>query len=130
MPFCGFNKQMLDGLKQFHLGLVKHGIIERSKNKHISTDQVIQNELNDMTRFLKETSQLKDVEVRELVEKLTQYAEAFYRLINKRSLSNYEIVIQEINSLYFEMDRKYYTELEGRPNDMKLLAQHLNTISV
>lgn len=130
MPLCGFNNQMLDGLKQFHLGLVEHGIIKRSKSNGVSTDQTVRNELRDMQRFLNETKHIGDPAVRELVEALIKYADAFYKLIEKRGMGKYEEVVQAIQHLYFEMDRKYYDELEGKQDDMKILVKHLNSISV
>lgn len=33
MPFCGFDKQMLDGLDKFHEGLIET-IIEKSKEEN------------------------------------------------------------------------------------------------
>jgi len=130
MPLCGFNKQMLDGLKQFHLGLVEHGVLARSKSKGIPVNQTIQNELADMRKFLKETDRIKDPAVRNLVETLTEYATAFYKLLEKRKIGNYKELILAIENLYSEMDKKYYEELEEKQNNMEQLAEHLNSINV
>lgn len=130
MPICGFNDNMLDGLKGFHKGLVEHGILNRSKKKNLTTDEVIENEIRDMNRFLKEIHHIKDPEVRKLIENLTKYAKSFYELIGKIGLENYSKVINSLNNGYFEMDRKYYSELEGKKDDMKKLVEYINKIKM
>jgi len=129
MPFCGFNKDMLEGMQLFHKGLVEHGIIERSKIKKQMTDETIKKELEDMERFQKEMHRIEDPEIRELIRKLTEYAYAFYKLIEKEGVENYKQIISKLNNLYFEMDNKFYSELEGKPDDMKQLALYLNELS-
>jgi len=44
-----------------------------------------------MARFQKEIHRIKDPELRELTEALTKYACAFYKLVNKRGINNYNI---------------------------------------
>jgi len=83
-----------------------------------------------MSRFMKEIHRIKDPELRELTETLTKYACAFYKLVNKRGINNYKKTIQALNKFFWEMDNKYYTELEGKPEDMKQLAEYLNEIKV
>lgn len=129
MPICGFNQKMIDGLHGFQSGLVEHGIIKRSKNKKQSFEETIQRELDDMSRFMKEIHRIKDPEMRELTEALTKYACAFYKLVNKEGINNYQKTIQFLNKFYFEMDNKYYSELEGKPHAMKELALYLNDVA-
>jgi len=129
MPLCGFNKQMLEGLNNFHLGLVEHGIIERSKKNNQSLEQTIEKELDDMARFQKEIPRIENQEIREATESLTNYACAFYKLIQKTGIDNYKETISFLNDFYFKMDDKFYSEFEGQPNDMKQLAIYLNEIS-
>ena len=129
MPMCGFNKQMLEGIKLLHTGLIEHGIIERSKKKNQTTGETMNKEIEDMGRFQKELSTIEDLEIRELVRTLTEYACAFYKLIQREGIENYEELIEKINNLYFEMDNKFYSELEGKPDDMEQLAIYLNKIS-
>ncbi|MDP3882220.1 MAG: hypothetical protein Q8Q31_05075 [Nanoarchaeota archaeon] len=128
MPLCGFNQEMLKGLDYFHKGLVEHGIILRAKKKNQSWEKAIKNELSDMERFLQETHNIKDVETRELIEALTKYASAFYKLAGKEGIRNYDETIKFLNKFYFEIDNKYYSELEGQPEDMKKLALYLNNL--
>ncbi len=130
MPFCGFNQKMLEGLIAFHEGLVEHGIIERSRLRGQSVNQTIERELSDMERFLGETERIADPEVRKTVETLTKYAHAFYSLIRKKGFKNYKQTIQGLNRLYVEMDDKFYKDLEGKPNDMVQLVEHLNRVEV
>ena len=129
MQICGFNQQMTEGLKGFHNGLVEHGIINRSAKKNQAFEKTIEKELDDMTRFQKETHQIEDKEMRELTEALTKYASAFYKLVQKEGVDKYKQILQFLNKFYFEMDNKYYSELEGQPEDMKKLALYLNEIS-
>ena len=130
MPFCGFNENMLDGLKGFHKGLVEHGIIDRSKLKNKTAKDIIENEIRDMDRFLREARNIKDPEVRGAIENLTKYARSFYLLIDKIGLDKSHEIISSLNKIYFEMDRKYYRELEGKKNDMKKLVEHLNKVKI
>ena len=37
---------------------------------------------------------------------------------------------QNLNKFFWEMDNKYYTELEGKSDDMKKLVEYLNKIEV
>ena len=128
MPFCGFNQKMLQGMSGFQTGLVEHGIIDRSEKKKQSFEETVNKELSDMSRFMKEIYRIKNPELRELTEALTSYACAFYKLIRKRGIKNYKDTIHFLNKFFWEMDNKYYSELEGKPEDMKKLALHLNTL--
>ena len=130
MPICGFNQGMLDGMKGFHKGLVEHGIIDRAKLKNKTANDVIENEIRDMDRFLREARNIKDPEIREVIENLTKYARSFYLLIDKIGLDKSHEIISSLNKIYFEMDRKYYRELEGKKNDMKKLVEHLNKVKI
>ena len=176
------NERMLEGLKGFHKGLVEHGIILRSKIKNQTFQETIQKELDDMDRFQKEIHRVKDPEIRELTRALTEYACAFYKLIQKNGIENYKETIEFldklyleiddksnfkedaeikeliealiryitffnklvekkgienyrktidfVNKFYFEMDNKYYSELEGKLDDMKKLTEYLNEVKV
>ena len=128
MPLCGFNQEMMEGLALFHKGLVEHGIINRSKRKNEAVEETIANEIRDMHSFLKEVHNIKDPELRQLTEELTKYALEFYNLVQKKGIANYEELIEFLRKFYFAMDKKYYSELEGRKNAMKELVIYLNTI--
>ena len=128
MPLCGFNEKMLNGLKEFHLGLVEYGIIERSEKKNQTVQETIKKELEDMERFLKEINNIKNPELRETLRFLTEYAQAFYKLIDKKGIHKYKEIIRYLDNIYFEMDRKYYSELEGQKDDMKKLTIYLEEV--
>ncbi len=130
MPLCGFNQKMLNGLVAFHEGLVEHGLIQRSKNKKCTINETLQNEISDMDRFIVEIDGISNPESKEIIKNLTLYAKSFYNLIGKKGIGDYEKLIASLNKLYFEMDNKYYSELEGNPNDMKKLVEHLNAINL
>lgn len=126
MPMCGFNKKMIEGLKAFHEGLVEHGLIERSKIKGCSIEAILQRELQDMDRFLSETHQIQNPEMREITEAITRYARAFYTLVNKQGIDNYRDTASFLREFYINMDAKFYSDLEGKPDDMRQLADYLN----
>lgn len=130
MPVCGFNEKMLEGIGNFHEGLVDHGIINRSKLKNKPTDEIIENEIRDMDNFLKEIHNIKDQDTREIIENLTKYARSFYLLIKRLGLEESSKIIKSLNEIYFEMDRKYYSELEGKKDAMRKLAEHLNGLKI
>jgi hypothetical protein len=129
MPVCGFNQKMIQGLSGFQSGLVEHGIIDRSEKKKQTFDETLKKELEDMERFRKQIPLIKDQELRELTMALTNYACAFYKFVGKKGIKNYKKTIEFLNNFFWEMDNKYYSELEGQEDDMKKLALHLNTIS-
>ena len=130
MPFCGFNQKMLEGVKDFHEGLIEHGIIDRSKLKNKTTTEIIDNEIKDMDAFLNEIHNIQDKDVREIIENLTKYARTFYLLVKKLGIEESSKIIKSLNEIYFEMDRKYYSELEGEKDAMKKLVEHLNKIKL
>ena len=130
MPLCGFSEKMLKGLTAFHEGLVEHGLVGRAKTRGQSADETLKRELDDMTRFLRETNNLADPNIRKLTEALTNYAKAFYKVISKQGIDNYRQTVRALNDFYVEMDRKFYEDLEGKPEEMKQLVKHLNEVSV
>lgn len=127
MPLCGFNQKMLDSLRAFNEGLVEHGLIERSQRKGQSIDDTLSAELVDMERFLAKTSAVSDPAVRKVVEGLTTYARGVYELMQGRDVSEYKILVEILNNLLSSMDSKYYTELEGKSDDMQQLVQYIDT---
>ncbi|MFH1365211.1 MAG: hypothetical protein ABIH28_01345 [archaeon] len=128
MPICGFNKKMLEGLTSFHEGLVEHGIIERARTKGVFHKEIIERELRDMGDFLENTGLIRNLTKRALIENLTRYAYAFYQLVEQEGVENFQKVGGDLTKLYEEMDRKYYSELEGQPDAMRKLAEYLNQV--
>jgi hypothetical protein len=51
-------------------------------------------------------------------------------LMRKNKFNEYKEVIDRLNKYFFSMDDKYYSELEGKPNDMSELIDFLNKIKV
>ena len=127
MPLCGFNQKMLEGLIAFHEGSVEHGLIERAKKKGQSVERTLEAELNDMKRFLAETSRIEDPQKRAITEAITNYVKAFYQLVGTQGVDNYKQTVQELNEFYRKMDNKFYSELEGKQGDMLQLAEYLNS---
>ena len=130
MPLCGFNKKMLEGLVAFHEGLVEHGLIDRAELKGQSVEKTLETELSDMERFLGETHRITDPQKRSITEAITNYAKAFYELVGEQGIDDYRQVVQGLNEFYRKMDDKFYSELEGKPDDMKQLAIYLDSKSI
>ena len=65
---------------------------------------------------------------RELIESLINYITCFNKFVKMRGIKNYKKSIDFINKYFFEMDRKYYSDLEGQPDDMSQLVIYLNEV--
>jgi hypothetical protein len=134
MALCGFNEKMLKGLTAFNEGLVEHGLLYRSKKNNETLDQAVKRELSDMTRLLQEVNRIDDTEKRILTEGLVKYAMGFYLIMRMKGTDNiesgYKEIIGKISNYFFEMDKKYYEELEGKSDDMRKLIEHLDKIKI
>ena len=134
MPLCGFNKKMLEGVVAFSEGLVEHGLFYRGNKNNETIERGIRRELSDMTRLLPELNKIDDNAKRTLTEGLVKYAMGFYLIMRKNGvedgLKDYKEVIGKIGEYFKGMDSKYYSELEGKPDDMEELARYLNDIKI
>jgi hypothetical protein len=126
MPLCGFNEKMLQGLKALTEGLVEHGLVYRCKENGETIEQGIKREISDMTRLIPELSRIDNSSKRLLTEGIVKYAQGFYIHMRKNNVEDYKEVIGNIMDYFHFMDDKYYSELEGQPEDMKELTEHLN----
>ena len=130
MPLCGFNQKMLEGLVAFQEGLVEHGLYERSRETGQTYEQRLEEEMSDMDRFSLEMDSIQNPEMRDITRGLLMFARAFYKLARKNGLDNYQQTTQTVNDYFVKMDRKFYGELQGKPEDMKRLVEHLNEVHV
>jgi hypothetical protein len=126
MGLCGFNKKMVDGLAALNEGLVEHGLRHRSEKNGETIDQAIKRELSDMTRLLSEIHRIDDTPKRILTEGLVRYVMGFYLIMRANKIEEYKEVIEKISEYFWYMDDKYYSELEGKSEDMKELAELLD----
>ena len=126
MEICGFNEKMLKGLAAFNEGLVEHGLVHRSERNGESVEQGIKREISDMTRLLCELHRIDDASKRIMTEGIVRYAMGFYLIMRKNNVEDYKEVIEKISKYFQLMDEKYYSELEGRPDDMQELTEFLN----
>ncbi len=126
MPICGFNDKMLKALISFSEGLVEHGLMFRSEKNGETIDQAIKREIYDMTRLFTEIDRIDDSAKRILTEGIVKYAMGFYLIMRKAGIEEYKEVIVSIGEYFRYMDDKYYSELEGKPEDMKELVELLN----
>ena len=123
---CGFNKKMFEGLKVFNESLVEYGLKFRSKKNNETIDQAIKREISDMTRLLSEIHRIDDSAKRIITESIVKYAMGFYLIMRSKNVENYKEVIKKINEYFHFMDDKYYSELEGKPEDIKELVELLD----
>lgn len=130
MPLCGFNEKMLEGLAKFNEGLVEYGLQHRSELNGETIDQAIKREISDMTRLFLEINLIEDSSKRVLTEGIAKYAMGFYLIMRKKNIENYQETIDLIGQYFKSMDDKYYSELEGKPDDMKELIEYLNKIEI
>lgn len=126
MPICGFNEKMLKALTAFSEGLVEHGLKFRSEKNGETIDQAIKREIADMARLLAEIHRIDDSAKRILTEGIVRYAMGFYLIMRKSDIEDYKEVIGKIGEYFHFMDDKYYSELEGKPDDMKELVELLD----
>lgn len=124
--FCGFNQKMLEGLTAFSEALVEHGLIYRTEKNGETIEQGIRREISDMTRFLEESHRIDDAGKRIMTEGIVKYVIGFYLIMRKNNVKDYKEVIKNLGEYFMEMDKKYYSELEGQPEDMKDLTNFLN----
>lgn len=130
MPMCGFNEKMLKGLTAFNEGLVEHGLIYRGEQNKETTHQGIKREISDMTRILQELHKIDDASKRVITEGIVKYCMGFYMIMRKNNVKEYKEVIKKINNYFYQMDDKYYSQLEGRPEDMTELLKFLDKIEL
>lgn len=135
MPLCGFNQKMLEGLAALQEGLVEYGLMARSKVTGQTVEEKLKEELSDMGRFSRESHGITDPEMRDVVIGLSTFAKGFYRLAGRKGLDNYKETVQAVNRYFVEMDKAYYGNqrdegLQGKPNDMGQLVEHLNKVEV
>ena len=127
MPICGFNEKMLKGLTALSEGLVEHGLEHRCKLNGETIDQGIKREISDMARLIPELNRIDDTAKRILTEGIVKYAQGFYMAMRKTGIENYQENIARMMEYFRSMDSEYYDELEGKPEDMRDLANYLNS---
>lgn len=128
--FCGFNEKMLKGLNEFNEGLVEHGLLFNSKKNNESSEQAIRREISDMTRLLTETHRIDDSSKRLMTEGLVQYVMYFFMLMRKKNVKEYKDVVKNIGEYFKKMDDKYYSDFNGKPEDMRAIVEFLNEIKL
>ena len=126
MPVCGFNEKMLEGLTALSEGLVEHGLKYRCEKNKETIEQGIKREISDMARLIPELHRIDDTAKRILTEGIVKYAQGFYLIMREKGIENYKGTIGNIMDYFHFMDDKYYSELEGKPNDMRDLAKLLD----
>lgn len=130
MSLCGFNQKMLEGIVAFSEGLVEHGLISRTDKNKETIDQGIKREISDMTRLLSELNRIDDNAKRTITEGIVRYAMGFYLIMRKNNVKDYKDVVKKLGEYFHGMDNRYYSELEGKPDDMEQLTKYLNDFKI
>ncbi len=130
MPICGFNQKMLEGIVAFSEGLVEHGLIHRTEKNGETIDAGIKREISDMTRLLPELNRIEDNAKRVITEGIIKYAMGFYLIMRKNNVKDYKNIVKKLGEYFNGMDNKYYSELEGKPDDMEQLTKYLNEMKI
>jgi len=126
MPVCGFNEKMLEGLTALSEGLVEHGLKYRCEKNKETIEQGIKREISDMARLIPELYRIDDTAKRILTEGVVKYAQGFYLIMRKNNIEDYKEVIEKVSDYFKFMDDKFYSELEGKSDDMRDLAKLLD----
>ncbi len=129
MPVCGFNEKMLKGLAALTEGLIEHGLIYRCEKNNETIEQGIKREISDMARLIPELNRIDDTAKRIMTEGIIKYAQGFYMHTRKTGIENYKANISRIMDYFKSMDSKFYSELEGKSDDMKKLALYMDELS-
>ena len=134
MPLCGFNEKMLEGNNNFNEGLVEHGLVYRGKLNEETLEQGIRREISDMARLQPELYRITNAPKRIITQGITTYATGFYLVMRQKGLADnpekYKAMIKGVSEYFRAMDEKYYSELEGKEDDMQQLAEFLNNIKI
>ena len=124
MPLCGFNKKMIDGLRQFSEGLYDQAEI-RAKEDKISLRESFDNEIAEMDIFRQILSKKDFVRLQALIG-VTHFAQSLYRKgqgLDHPKEKFFEAFEKQLG-FFIELDDKYYKEL--RPDtDPKTALQKL-----
>jgi len=122
MPLCGFDQQMLEGLKMFHGGLAR-AVIKRTNEEKVSVEEAIKYELGEIDAFINELPNLSDEVNRERLIGIARYARAFYQ----GALTNgFEKEDSGTRDFLYSVDRAYYEGFRGRKDAMTDLITFLN----
>lgn len=124
MPLCGFNKKMIDGLRQFSEGLYDQAEI-RAKEDGVSLRESFDNEIAEMDIFQQILSKKDFIRLQALIG-VAHYAQSLYR--NGQGLDcpkeKFFEAFEKQLGFFVELDDKYYKEL--RPGiDPKTALQKL-----
>ncbi|MDB4984132.1 MAG: hypothetical protein JWM20_311 [Patescibacteria group bacterium] len=124
--FCGFNEKMLETLSGFNKELITYGLVQKSKENDETTEQAIQREISDMSRFLQETHRIQDASKRMMTEGLLKYCIGFYMNMRRNKVEDHEDIVKRLGEFFMFMDNHYYSDLCHLPDDMEKLASALN----
>ena len=132
MPFCGFDKRMLDGLDMFYEGLIR-AVENKSKKRRVSLDKILEEEMNEMHMFSQELNNLNNKISRQSLMGVTYLAQALYKgaadYSKQKNIPLSEALKEQkahLRSLFYKTDEYYETRCRGKPNPMKYLVDEIN----
>ena len=120
MPLCGFDEQMLTGLRMFHNGL-KEAVVRRAREDRITIEVAIDEELKEMDQFLKEMPDIRNPLQQMQLIGITRFARSFYENALKQSKEKKTPITNELDNtdawtrkFLQRVDEEYYGRLKGR----------------
>ncbi len=134
--FCGYNEEMSKHMKGLLESFITYGILEKSRVKNRSAGESLKIELSDLDRLVSEATRgITDPAKKDLIVGVATFAKGFYSLFNPENITQYKDIAAAVDKFYRAMDNKYYPELETEkekrnPNDVKLLVQYLDRLSL
>ncbi|MBU1198690.1 MAG: hypothetical protein KKF46_07140 [Nanoarchaeota archaeon] len=133
MPFCGFDKEMLDGLDMFYQGLIK-AIERKTKEKKTTPESTINTEINEMDEFIGELDNLKNQNDQQALKGAAHLAQAFYKAATNSNPGFEDTYCalasqkKHLRKLFYTTDEIYEKECKKKPNPMKNLVNKLNNM--
>lgn len=126
MALCGFNEKMLEGIKTFLDGAIEYGIIDKAKNKGISVDEQVKNELYEISQWNYYSRKVDNGPTQKQIEGLGLLVGGTFEKDQKRGISNYKTSHILDLKLLKEIDDYYYNELNGDVKNMPRLFGWVN----
>ena len=130
--FCGTNTKMVYGLSLLFEGFVEHGLILRGKINNEPIQKRLNTELNDLARFIKQSSDIQDQDIKDIILGIAVIARGFYKNLEEEDIisGRYPIKIKQICDLILGIDNQFYKEYEGKVEDMELIVDWINNSGV
>lgn len=127
MTFCGFNREMEEGLRQFGEGLGKQAP-KRARDDGVSLRASFNSELAEMAQMLANLA--PDTARKEALLGCVHFARALYRAGDglDQPMEAFKRNLEETIAFFVELDRLYYEELRPGHTQKEAIALLLERI--